>query len=503
MAHLRRTVSDASPSDIERAARDAGVYMYSRVGSALVQMGAFALAARSFGESSFGYLQIVLTVYLLGLALGSLGLPDVVFYFLGRQPGHASAIVRRATFLLATMVVPVIAGAALFVFFGGGKTDVSAFFPYLALMLALELPAQPAVNLMIATGHARLASGLFIGFGGLRAAAVLVPALASGSVELTVQLLTAASVVRLVVYLYLVKVYFPGGKNWWDRKALRHMLSYAAPAGYAAVCGVINAQVDKLVIGWVLGPAAAGQYGVATYELPLVTLVPYAAAAVLQPVFVKLYADQRIEDLRELWKGMVRKVSLAVLPLAVFCIAMAGQLVPTVFSGEYSQARLPFQIYTLILLHRVAAYGNILQALERPRVVLASATIMVGTNLILTVPLTLWLGFPGAALATVIATAPAWWFVMREIADGLRVRTRDVMPWRHYLAVLGLSAAVAGGVATLLYVLHERPGVETAIGAAIYLPVVMILLRVTGLMSRSDQGYLGDWLRLRLLRKQP
>jgi O-antigen/teichoic acid export membrane protein len=279
------------------------------------------------------------------------------------------------------------------------------------------------------------------------------------------------------------------------------MLAYAAPAGLAAVCNTVNAQVDKYVVGYLLGPAAAGNYGVATYELPLVTLVPYAAAAVLQPLYVTLFADGQRQELHELWRAMVRKVSLAVLPLAVLCIALADQLLPLVFSSDYAEASLPFRIYTLLLLHRVAAYGNILQALDKPRVVLASSGMLVLTNLALTVPLTMWLGFPGAALATVIATAPSWWFVLGEIGRGMGVRLRHVMPWGHYLGVLGVSSLAGGAIFLLLRVLQLTAGQETAIGATLYTAVVFLGLRLTGLMGPADSAYLRDWLTFRLLRR--
>src|SRR5438128_421834 len=51
--HTFGRVSQAA--EPQRAARDAGVYMYSRVGSALVQLAAVALAARAFGKEAFGY----------------------------------------------------------------------------------------------------------------------------------------------------------------------------------------------------------------------------------------------------------------------------------------------------------------------------------------------------------------------------------------------------------------------------------------------------------------
>jgi O-antigen/teichoic acid export membrane protein len=483
------------------AAREAGVYLYSRTASALVQLAALALTARGYGTEAYGYLIYALTIYYTGLALGSLGLPDVVFYFLGRQPGEGAAIVRRATFLLAAMAVPVVVGVVLFVSGGHGKTDVGPEIPWLILLLALELPAQPGVNLMIATGHARLASGLYVAFALLRALALVVPALLGYSPHVAIVVLALSALVRLLVYAAIVVRYFPGGKGWFDRRELGAMLAYAVPAGIAAVCGVLNASIDKIVVGNLLGQGPLGEYGAATYELPLITLLPYAVAAVMQPRYVRLQHAGQTRELHQLWLVTVAKVTLAVVPLTLLCIALAPELIQLVFGIEYLGAVLPFQIFTVILLHRIAGYGNILQALGQPRAIVGASLLMVGTNAILVYPLIRWLGFPGAALATLVSNLPSWLFILWQVSRRMGVPIRQVMPWRHYLIVLALSSLVGAGVYFGLPLLELGVGLSAAVGASVYLVLVYAGLRLLGRLSAADGDFLLEWLTLRMLRR--
>ncbi len=498
-------MSEASESSGSHAgyAEAAGLYLYSRLAATLVTLAAVVAAPWLYGPG-FAYFAGIVLLYDSALALGSLGLADAVFYFVGRDRSRTAAIVRQTSGLLAVAAIPVIAAVALAAWgLSNPELDLVGAMGWLGLVLLIELPTQPAVNQMLAGGRARAASLLFVGFSVLRTVAVLSPAVVPG-LELTdiPRCMAAAAAVRGMVYVALVRgVYpLPAGARWLIRSELVTILRFAVPAGLASMCGRLSQQLDKYVVLWLVGAEAFALVSVASWELPLVTMIPYAIGAVMQVRYVELYAQNRLEELRALWHATVMKVALVVLPLAAMVTAIASDLIVAVFGDAFAGATIPFQIFTLNLLTRVAAYGPMLQATGRTKTMLANALLLLGANAVLSVPLTLAIGTYGAPLATLAATLLAWWFALDQIGIAFGGGAAVALPWAHYLRVLTLSAVVAIVVAAVRQIVDVGSGAGAAMGAALYLSIFIPLGRATGVIGREELAFVTRWLSLRSLR---
>jgi O-antigen/teichoic acid export membrane protein len=494
-------------SDREKASREAGIYAYSRVASSLLVLLLPVIGARVYTKTELAFVIAVALLHEAAMAVGSLGLADAVFYFIGRDPGGARLIVRQTSFLLLLTAVPVIgammlAGWAM----SSGELDLVPSLPWLALVLLIELPTQPAVNQMIASGHARIASGLFVGFVLLRTVALLVPGVLGAGVEWVPIVMGLTGLTRLVAHVIIVRGVFPlhegqGSGDWMVKRRFREILVFALPAGAAMIAGKINPQIDKFAAKLFLGTEALAEYGVAAFELPLVTLVPYAVAAVMQARYVRFYMNGDLAGLRELWFDTVRKTALLVVPLSMLTIAVGQDLVVVLAKPEYVDAALPFRILTIVLLHRIAAYSSILQAINQPRAVLVGSIFMIVTNTLLTWPLTLLFGYPGPAIASVVAVAPAWLYSLWRIGEAMGGGIRDALPWRDYARLLVVAGLVALAVWLAMHEVDLRAGYRLAIGAAVYVALFMPIGLALKMIVREDMRYMGQWLTLRMLKK--
>jgi O-antigen/teichoic acid export membrane protein len=494
-------------SDREKASREAGIYAYSRVASSVLVLLLPVIGARVYTKTELAFVIAVALLHEASMAIGSLGLADAVFYFIGRDPGGARLIVRQTSFLLLVSALPVtgammLAGWAM----SSGELDLVPSLPWLALVLLIELPTQPAVNQMIASGHARIASGLFVGFVLLRTVSLLVPGIAGAGVEWVPIVMGLTGLTRLIAHVIIVRGVFPlqagqGTGDWMVKRRMREILWFALPAGAALIAGKINPQIDKFAAKIFLGTDALAEYGVAAFELPLVTLVPYAVAAVMQARYVRFYMNNDLDGLRNLWFDTVRKTALLVVPLSMLTIAVGRDLVIVLAEPAYADAALPFRILTIVLLHRVAAYSSILQAINQPRAVLVGSVFMIVTNTILTWPLTLLFGYPGPAIASVVAVAPAWLYSLWRIGEAMGGGIRDALPWRDYTRLLVVAGAVALAVWLAMLEVDLRSGYRLAIGAVVYAALFIVAGRALRMISREDLKYLGEWLTLRMLRK--
>lgn len=497
----------ARKSDARKASREAGVYAYSRVAASLLILLLMVVGARVYSKPELAYVTMVLLLYESAMAIGSLGLADAVFYFIGRDPGGSRFVVRQTSFLLLSVAIPVIAVTMVAGYLiSKPGLDLRPVLPWLAVVLLLELPTQPAVNQLIATGHARLASGLFVGLALLRTMALLAPGIGGFAVVHVAPIMAGVGIVRLVVHLSIVKKFFPLEESetrtsWVVKKRLREILWFALPAGAALIAGRLNPQIDKYAVQLMLGINDVAEYSVAAFELPLITLVPYAVAAVMQARYVRFYMNGEVDSLRELWFTSVRKTALVVVPLATMCIALGEEMVSVFFGQEYARAGLPFQIFTIVVLHRVAAYSSILQSVNQTRAVMVSSLLLVSTNLLLVYPLTKLFGYPGPALSSLIAVGPAWGYVLWRIGAVLGGGIRGALPWRFYFQVLAIGAVCGLFTWLVAHQLPYRPGARLGIGAASYVILFVTAGRLLRFIHREDLDFLGQWLTLRMLKK--
>jgi O-antigen/teichoic acid export membrane protein len=490
-----------SDDDTKKRSTDAGLYLYSRLASSVLSLVTIGIATHVYSENAFAFVATILLMYDTAYALGSLGLPEAVFFFVGRDHARAPAVVRQASFLLLVVAVPVIGiivGAGAFL----SKPDVDLIpaLPWVAVALLLSLPTQPAINQLLAARRAKAASILQTLYAALNAAAIVAPAIVGISETWTPILLAIATSVRMVVHLVLLARVFPRvtTEPWLVKTDLRAMLAFAFPAGLATLCGKLNPQIDKYVVKILLTTQIFAFYTAASWELPLISMIPYAVGAVMQVRYVELYAQQRTTELRELWFANVHKTSLVVFPVTTAVLLVAPELVEILFGRDYLPATLPFQMFTAVLYHRVASYGAMLQATNQTRALLVSSVLLIATNAILTLPLTFVFGYPGAALATLVANVPPWLWTLSRIAEAMRVKMRHVMPWPELARGLGLAL----GLGAVVWVGKEYvplPALARMVGSlVVYGIVYVIAARRLRVITADDLGYMTRWLSFRL-----
>ncbi len=486
------------------ASKEAGIYAYSRIAGSIFVLVALAFGARLYSIDEFAYISAIILLYELAVALGSFGLADAVFFFIAREPHRAPHVVRQVSLLLACLAVPVIAIVCAFGLGMDGEIRIAAALPWLAITILVELPTHPAINQLLAVQRARLASLLYIVFAAFRPLAVLAPAALDVHVELVPLILAVSGLARLVTHAIILGRVFPlqpDDQRWRVAATLRSILLFALPAGVATLGGKLNPQIDKYVVQWVRGNDDFVLYTAAAWELPLITLIPYAIGAVMQARYVRLFAAGERVALRALWLQTIRKTSLLVLPLTTMMIALAPEAVTVLAGAAFAGAAPVFQIFTLTLLMRVAAYGPMLQSIGETRALLVSSSLMIVTNLVLSYPFTLLFGFPGAAIASVVATVPPLFFTLWRISLGFGCTIRETMPLRHYAATLALASMLAVGLWFVRGALPGPAGVRLLFGAVGYCATFVVSGRLLRLIDDEDMAYLGQWLTLRMLRK--
>jgi O-antigen/teichoic acid export membrane protein len=295
--------------------------------------------------------------------------------------------------------------------------------PLIAVAIAIEIPtaAGPTALLSIdrLTGAACwdiLATITLVG-------CVVAPAALGWGLRGIAQGIVVAACLKAVMFGAVVRRAFPPSSHTLPPGLLRRQLGYALPLGLTIGASVLNRSVDKWLVA-VFDPANLGIYAVAAQEIPLLAVLPYAGGAAVVTMLVDAFRRGDHGDARALWLHQTGAMSSIVVPLSAGLVLLAPELMNLVFTPEYVTGVLPFQLFTIITIHRVAEYGMVLRAADRTRDLLTSALVLLGSNLVLAgVGAWRW-GMVGASLGTLVANACAHTFLQLFLSQ-----TTQPPPW--------------------------------------------------------------------------
>ena len=470
--------------------------VFSRTLTILVQLASIVVLTRVLSKEAFGLLSFLLLAYSTVVTLAQLGLPDSIFYFFERVPAAARrrlALVTGRTLFLFGATGSVVFVALTFLAPKWGFHVGWLFLPFMLLAL-LELPTLPVPNVLIAVDRARAAAWLNILASLFQFCALVAPALLGKPVAVLVWSLAGYGVVRFALSAWLFFRSLPQTGGELPPGIVRQQLRYSVPVALAQILWGLNKQIDKYIVAAFLPVAVYAEYVVGSWEIPLIPAIAYTAASVMMPHFVAFHAKGEQGALLALWRQSIQKVTLVVVPLTILFLLIAEEFIVVVFSPDYARAAIPFRIYTLILLHRVAAYSSLLKALGETRTITASALYLVGVNVMLSIPLVIWLGMAGPPLATLLANLVTWLYVLLKIRAVLGVRLRELFPFGPYTRTL--LVAVLCGLPVYLGVefLDMKPVAALSAKTAAYLLLFAGVATWTRVFLKEDWRYVFGWL---------
>jgi len=232
-------------------------------------------------------------------------------------------------------------------------------------------------------------------------------------------------------------------------RRLAEMVRFSLPLQAAAVADLINAQGDKIVVGLVAALATVGQLGIGAQFADGGRLL---AAAALGPIVSTLAVTAGAGDvslLRTRFAELHRLWVLGVLGAGLVGAMVLQPLIEAWLGGGHDEAALLGGVLVLATAAGLATGSGAayLRALGRPGLEARYGLIVVGVNLLLTIPLALAAGARGVVLGTLGAyVVGGLWFSVRL------ARYVPVVPFRDRRdgAVAVGAALAAGGVALLV-----------------------------------------------------
>lgn len=499
----------------ESLSEKTGVVVFARIITTVIDLAIVVATIQLLSKTNFAIIGYLLMVHEVARNLATLGFPESVFYYFERITKDARrAFVLQTTgilFLMGLVAGVAVLGVAYFApallseWELSSVNTVQGLLPIMALVTVLEVPTWPVTNILLASDRQKDSSWYEMITSVLTFSCLVGPLFLGYSLTVAVYGLLVYGVLRFVGSFIWMMVVLPPRVEKDSGIPLKKQFNFSVPLGLSSLVNKINRYVDKFVVSILLTATAYAEYTIGAQEVPIIRVIPFAVGSVLISRYVNLQMESKKEELLDLWYKGIEKVSLMVLPLTILSIVIATDLISLIAESEgtsYANAVLPFQIYNLIVLIRVTHYGSILQAFGDTKGVMYLSINLVIANIVLSIPLTIWLGITGTALSTLLANLYNWYIMLRRIGGHMDLKPSKVLPFPYYLKVLGTAAAVGLPVWWSRFQLFTEG--QVLLGLAWSISVYLVLFGLAGsllgVISSDDWQKLRNWLSLKFLR---
>ena len=399
------------------------------------------LLVRFLAPSAWNVIALGLSVYLVAVTIGSLNLEHSILFFLPQLTQHQTNRLLYQTVNLLRISGIVCGAVIVFVQVGTGVLGTMAIALCIACAVACELPTVVMTPIFIARGEEQYGSLWRSGHALIQFFALMVPALCGFGAMGIASGLAVSGFIRLTAFTVVFRR-FINGDHVHTPGLLKRQILFCTPLGVALAAGVLTRSMDKWLVAW-HEPLMVGIYSIAAFEVPILAVLPYAGGAAIAVSMVTMFHNNEVSDAHSVWWHQARMMSLVVVPLTMGLVVIAPELFEILFSYSYRTSVLPFQIFTLIGLHRVTEYGAVLRAAGRSVEIVYSSLILLGSNLVFGYIGLQMHGLVGLTIGSVLAFLVAWVWILSRLKNIFDVSMRHVFPWSTWTSSVAVSCATA------------------------------------------------------------
>lgn len=406
--------------------------------------------------SAWNELAVALSLYLVGVTVGSLNLEHSILFFLPRSPQE-----EWGSLLSATMKMLFITGGAtgLIVSLSGFfllETNMKVPLLLVGIAVCLEIPTVIVGPTLIALNKSHKSGQWDLLQALIQFALVSIPAFVLGTSNSILLGLVGASAFRLGSALFIMYVIGARIRHKFSLSLVIQQIRFCLPLGIALAAGVLTRSIDKWLVA-IFSFQQVGMYAVAAIEIPLLAVLPYAGGAAIASELTAAFMRDDIRNAHHIWLQQLEKMIIPVIYCTVGVVLVAPELFEMLLPARYVAVILPFQIFTFVAVHRVTEYGLVLRAANRSELVTQSSLVLLVSNVVLAGLGLMIFGLSGMAMGSLMAFAIAWIWVLHQLAGIFDVHMRDVFAWSSWAVTLLVACITAVSAAFLAHGITETP----------------------------------------------
>lgn len=424
-------------------------------GSRLVAFGflfAIPLAlARVFSLEEFGQYKQLFLLHETLLMIFMFGLSASLYYYIPQYSKEWRAYVSQTLFLLGCFGLVGGGGLVLFKSQVAGllnNPEIEPYLPYLAIYTGISLLTANLENIMVVLKQSRLVAATIVLSDFLRALLMIGAAVWTHSMLVLVLAALGWMVCRLIMLLLYLRTL---GVSWWVRPEvarIHRQFHYCIPFGLAGMAEILATSLHQYVVSYLFNPAVFAIYTVGCLQVPVMAIVFQSISDVTLVRLSELQKNGRTEEKVKVIGDSVVKVCLMLLPLYVWLMVNARNVIVLLFTERFEASVEIFQIFltTMLLIAfqldyvpRVFADTRYLFRLQMFRLILTAILLA-----LLVVPF----GILGAVFAAVLALGITKVLIILRVRALLKVTLFQLLPWGQ----LGRISAAAVGAGLIIWV---------------------------------------------------
>jgi O-antigen/teichoic acid export membrane protein len=442
------------------------------------------ILVRIFTKEEFGtYKQIFLFAGLF-MGFGQVGMAESLYYFLPRGPERAGRYVANTLLMLCmtgTICLLLLTVGANAVANWSNNPGLLTYMPTLGVFVALSLFAIGFEIVLVGCREYKFASILYGSSDAVRALALLIPILLTGSLwALLAGAVIFAALRSGTMVWYLGKRFKREFRP--DLALLKEQLKYAIPFTLAAYASFNP--LNLLVVGWV-STATFAVYMNGVTEVPIVDLLFNSYGNVLM-----VRMGEEIKHGRAvvgLWHDVVEKLALIFLPLTAALLLTSRELIRFLYTDQYLASVPIFTAYCPTILLAILPIDCVLRTFAKTRAILF---LYLGRLIVMVACTSFFLRHFGLVGAVVfgfavyaLLKAVAVVYIGRTL---MKVKVSEYLPWR-FLGLTLLASLIAVLPAALVKAqLDLKPmwvgGITTLVYGAVYIALAIVF----GLLPALD-----------------
>jgi len=270
-----------------------------------------------------------------------------------------------------------------------------------------------------------------------------------------------------------------------DSNTLWTVWSHAWPLAASASMFMLLSTLDVLMISVFATAKEVGFYRAIQPLRQSTTFVLSAVSFAFLPLATRQFSDEQFDSLGELFTISTKWIVTATIPITLLFVCYADSVVVVLFGAAYRPAAPALAVLTGGLFFRAftGLDGDLVKAIDRPRIELWTATAGVGVNVVVNVLAIPRFGIVGAAIGTAVGYG-----VYNVLELAVIYRTVGVHPFSRETTVIVLATILSALI--VRFATGSSAGVITlvAAGGVIGLSAVGALLLVGDLSETEVQA---------------
>lgn len=192
-----------------------------------------------------------------------------------------------------------------------------------------------------------------------------------------------------------------------DLDAIRELLTFSWPLAISASFFLLLSNIDVLMISYFLQPRFVGLYRAIQPLRQVTTFILVAFTFLFLPIATEFFDNGNLSDLGRLYTITTKWIVIITFPFVLVFTLFAPSIIRSFFGTEYTAAAPALAVLTAGLFVRaiVGLNGDMVKAIDRPKIELYSVAVAVFVNIFFNVLLIPRYGIVGAALGTAIGYA--------------------------------------------------------------------------------------------------